>query len=162
MVVDGARCYHVLSCFFFVPHSQIKVGATPYLCIFERNSPTPIRRQLSLTHAGLGKNISNGAALRSAIGATKCFFVTPCSICNLLILLHCCLIKQDRSAIPVLQAQMGVTNLSCTDAHKIGTQSFRGGDVLDLGRGELETAWLFGGEAQLVGSQLEQRDCPLE
>ena len=43
----------------------------------------------------------------------------------------------------------------------MGTQAFRGADVLSSGCGELEIVWPFGGAAQLVGPPLEQRGCPM-
>ena len=53
-------------------------------------------------------------------------------------------------------------DLSCRRCPKDGKQSFHGADVLAPGRSKLGTVWVFGGEAQLVGSPLEQKDCPLK
>ena len=51
----------------FALHSQAAIRAIPHLCIVERNSPTPVRRRLSLTHAGLGKDISDSIELKPAM-----------------------------------------------------------------------------------------------
>ena len=42
------------------------------------------------------------------------------------------------------------------------TEALRKADVLAPERSELETVRLFGGETQLNGSPLKERDCPLE
>ena len=63
MVVDGAGCYHVLSCLLLCTTLKAAVEVILPLCIVERNSPTLVRRRLSLTHAGLGKNILDGTQL---------------------------------------------------------------------------------------------------
>ena len=61
----GARCIgHAVRTWSAVcseaPHSQFGEGARPHLCKDEWNSPTPIRRQLSLTQAARGKHIPTG------------------------------------------------------------------------------------------------------
>ena len=50
---DVITCSAVCS---FVQHSEVAVEATPHLNIVDQNSPRSIQRQLSLTHACLGKN----------------------------------------------------------------------------------------------------------
>ena len=52
--------------------------------------------------------------------------------------------------------------MSCSRCSTDENTSLCGADVLTPRHGELETVWPFGGEAQLVGCALEQRDCPLE
>ena len=66
----------------FAPHLQVAVVAIPYLCIVKPNNPTPVRRRLTLTHVGLGKDTPDGTELTSAIKvqSRKCFLVTPCFI----------------------------------------------------------------------------------
>ena len=65
MVVDGAGCYCVLSCLLLCVTLTRLVESIPHICIVERNSPMPVQRQLSLTHAGLRKNVFDGAVLMS-------------------------------------------------------------------------------------------------
>ena len=45
-----------------VPHLQFGEGARPHLCMDKWNRPTPVHRQLSLTHAARGKPIPTGLA----------------------------------------------------------------------------------------------------
>ena len=64
----GARCIgHAIRTWSAVcsaaPHSQFGEGARPHLCMDEWNSPTPVRRRLSLTQAVWGKLIPTGLAL---------------------------------------------------------------------------------------------------
>ena len=51
----------------FAPHSQAAVEVIPHLCVSKQNRPTPVRRQLSLTHAGLRKLNAGGTGLTSLI-----------------------------------------------------------------------------------------------
>ena len=58
MAVEGGE--GVITCStvcFFAPR-------TPHLCIVEWNNPTLVRRRLSLTHAGLRKEITDGIKLK--------------------------------------------------------------------------------------------------
>ena len=91
------------------PHSEFEVDATLHLCIVERNIPTPVGKRLSLTHEGLGKDISDGTEPTSGMKAWSQDVVSchPCFICNQPIALHRCLFDRDRSAVPELQVQMG-------------------------------------------------------
>ena len=73
-----------------------------------------------------------------------------------------CLTERDCLAVPVLQAQMDASVWIAPDARKMGARVFRGVDILDPWRCELETIWIFGGEAKLIEYLLEQRNCPLE
>ena len=68
--LDGGRwgrCYHVLSCLLLCATPTSHRRGILHLCIVERNSPTPVRRRLSLTYAGLEKDIPDGAKLTSAM-----------------------------------------------------------------------------------------------
>ena len=61
----GARCIgHAVSTWSAVcseaPHSQIREGTRPHLCMDEWNRPTPVRKRLSLTQAAWGKPIPTG------------------------------------------------------------------------------------------------------
>ena len=49
------------------PHSHAAAGVVLYLCIIDQNSPTLVRRRLSLIQIGLGKDIPVGTKLTSAI-----------------------------------------------------------------------------------------------
>ena len=70
MVVDGAGCYHVLSCLLLCTTLTSCSRSQTYLCcIVERINLTPVRRRLSLTPEGLGQNILDGAELTSVINA---------------------------------------------------------------------------------------------
>ena len=77
-----------------------------------------------------------------------------CSICNPPIILHWCLTERDRSAVPMLQAQMGVSIRVAADLHKLGTRAFCGTDVLTPERSKLDTVCFFGGKVLLVGCLL--------
>ena len=77
---------------------------------------------------------------------------------SLPIVLYWCLNERNRSAVLMLQAQIGVSISVAADAQKMGTHAFYGADILAPERGELKTVWCFGGEAQLVVSLLKQRD----
>ena len=114
MGLDVIAC---LSVCCIAPHSQAAARAISYVCIVEQNSLSPIQRRLSLTHAGLGKNICNGAVLTSAINewSLEVFFITSCFICNLPIVPHWCLTEQDHSTVPVLEVQVAA------DAQEMGT-----------------------------------------
>ena len=46
-----------------VPQSHVAEGAKPHLCILDRKRATPIRKKLSMTQAGLIRNISLGSVL---------------------------------------------------------------------------------------------------
>ena len=61
------------------PHSQAAVGAIPHLCPVERNKPTPVRRQLSLTQNinSLGRYIPSALELTSGI-KVRTREVLPC------------------------------------------------------------------------------------
>ena len=61
---DAITCSAVC---LFVPQSQAAVEAKLHLCVSERNKPTQVRRQLSLTHAGLGKLNPGSVGLTSLI-----------------------------------------------------------------------------------------------
>ena len=63
---------------------ETQVGAIPHLCIVERNSPKPAGWRLSLTYAGLGKNILDGAVLTSAMNEWS-REVLPRHICSICI-----------------------------------------------------------------------------
>jgi len=45
---------------FLLRHLQFAEGTKPHLCIVERNSSTPVRRQFSLTQESLCRVISGG------------------------------------------------------------------------------------------------------
>ncbi|CAK8692920.1 unnamed protein product [Clavelina lepadiformis] len=49
------------------PHSHPDEGVSPHLCISERKRPTPVRRRLSLTQAGLARDIPGGFGSASAM-----------------------------------------------------------------------------------------------
>ncbi|CAK8677037.1 unnamed protein product [Clavelina lepadiformis] len=49
------------------PHSHPDEGASPHLCIFERKRLTTVRRRLSLTQAGLARDIPDGFGSASAM-----------------------------------------------------------------------------------------------
>ena len=51
------------------PHSRIDVGASPHLYMYDWNLPTPLRRRLSRSQAGLNKSMPNGLAL--SLGSKK-------------------------------------------------------------------------------------------
>ena len=61
---DVVTCSSICS---FAPQSRAALEAIPHLRFVERNNLTPVRRLLSLTHAGLGKYIPNRALLTSAM-----------------------------------------------------------------------------------------------
>ena len=79
----------------FAPHSQAAVEAIPHLCVSERNKPTPVCKNFSLTHAGLGKLNPGGVGLTSLINVQyrveRRFLATPCFIYIPPIVLHWCL-----------------------------------------------------------------------
>ena len=62
MVIDGARCYYMLSCLLLCA-----VEAMPCLRFSERNRPTSVRRRLSVTDAVLEKLVPGSAGLTSLI-----------------------------------------------------------------------------------------------
>ena len=76
----------------------------------DRKNSRPVQKRSSLTSACLGKNISDGNELTSALSACSrnVFSPTPCFICNPPIVLRWCLTKQNRSAVPVVPAEMAV------------------------------------------------------
>ena len=58
----------VLSCLLLcITLTGPRRSRAPFLCVSERNRPTPVRRRLSLTHAGLGKLNSGGVGITSVI-----------------------------------------------------------------------------------------------
>ena len=87
----GARCIgHAVRTWSAVCsealHSQLGEEARPYLCMYEWNRPTPVRRRLSLTQASRGISPSQQAWHRFGAqkhGAWKHFHSTLRSICNL-------------------------------------------------------------------------------
>ena len=98
----GARCIgHAVSTWSAVcseaPHSQFGEGARPHLCMDEMESPTPVRRRLSLTQAARGKPIPTGIwhwSRAQKHGAWKHFYSTPRSICDLSIQRRGCQVWQ--------------------------------------------------------------------
>ena len=66
---DVITCSAVCS---FASHLQAAVETIPHLCVSERNKPTPVRRRLSLTHAGLGTLNPGGIGLTSSINVVDC------------------------------------------------------------------------------------------
>ena len=57
----------------FAPYSQAAVEFIPNWCVFERNRPTPVQRQLNLTHAGFPAN----NAMQGPCGSCKgCLYGT--------------------------------------------------------------------------------------
>ena len=77
-------------CSLIVPHLQAAAEPIPHMCVSERNRSTPVRRRLSLTHAGLGKLIPGGVGITFPIDlwSPEVFFATPCSIYIPPIVLH--------------------------------------------------------------------------
>ena len=64
MKINVITCSAVCS---FAPHSQATLETTTYLCVSKRNRAMPVRRRLSLTHAGLVKPNPGGIGLTSLI-----------------------------------------------------------------------------------------------
>jgi len=54
------RSYHQIFSAVILRHLQFAEGTKPHLCIVERNSPTPVRRRISLTQESLGRVIPGG------------------------------------------------------------------------------------------------------
>ena len=135
----------------FVSHSKTAVKPIPYLCISEHNSPMPVQRWLSLTHASLGELIPSGVwSSLINVWSREEFSCHSILIYILPIVLHWCLTWWSYSAVSVQQAQMGVLILVPPAVHKVETGAFHIGNILAPKCGKLETVWLFGSKAQLV------------
>ena len=67
IMVEGAGYYHVLNCLLLCATVASRSGRHTHLYIVERNSPTPFQRRLSLTNVSVGKNITGGTKLTSAM-----------------------------------------------------------------------------------------------
>ena len=117
----GARCIgHAVRTWSAVCsealHLQFGEGGRPYLCMDERNRPTPVRRRLSLTQAARGKPIPTtlapvpGAKTRSL----EAFSQSPHSICDLSIQRRGCQVWQGCPKRFRVAATNGRLDLSLT------------------------------------------------
>ena len=151
---DFITCSAVYS---FAPHSQVAVEAIPHSCVSDRNRPTPVRRRLNLTHAGLGKLISGGVGLTSFINVWSPKVFSRHSMLYIYILPmvpYRCLTGRGRSAFPVQLAQMGILIYVAATVHEMVTGAFYVGGFLAPEHGKVEAVRLFGGEGQLIGCLL--------
>ena len=67
MAINRARYYQVVCSLLIRSTLACRWGSHTRSCIVERNRPTPVRRRLSLTQAGLGKCIPDGREPTSAM-----------------------------------------------------------------------------------------------
>ena len=75
--LDGGRwacCYYDLSSLLLC--TTLTIEAIPHLRNVDRNSLMLVRRRLTLTYTGLGKNIPNGIELTSVINGDGSFFAS--------------------------------------------------------------------------------------